>query len=62
MQRYEPRRSADGWLVFDSLTGEVLTAMQDRVTFGAASALSALLNDIEGIGRAPVPQTAGSRC
>ena len=62
MKRYEPRDSKDGWLVFDSLTDETLTTLPDPNSFGAASALSMLLNDLESIGRAPRADEVRSSC
>ena len=60
MQRYEPRIFTDRWLVFDRLTEESLSTLPDPNSFGAASALSTLLNDLEGIGREPRADAAGS--
>lgn len=60
MKRYEPRLKGDEWQVFDSHTKEALTPTADHGEFDDASALSTLLNDLEGIGRGPGGGEAGS--
>ena len=48
--------------MFDSLTEESLPTTPDPNSFAAASALSTLLNDLEGIGREPRAVAPGSAC
>ena len=53
MKRYEPRSARNGWAVFDSLTRETLPVPQAERSREGVEAYSALLNDLESIGRHP---------